>query len=162
LTRIILLTGPPAAGKNAVGEALANRLEHYAAIDVDAVRHMVRGPHRAPWKGAEGRAQHALGVRNACALAINFIEAGPGVIILDVLFEETAGIYEEMLGRSGPRIIQLMPTFEEIKRRNRARPILKEEEWRRLYERQSRFTGYDERIDNTNLSPEEVTERILR
>lgn len=73
---VLILTGPPAAGKNSTASIFAKELSRCAVIDVDVVRWMVVQPHKAPWDGDEGKAQQKLGVQNACALARNFIDAG--------------------------------------------------------------------------------------
>lgn len=62
---ILLLTGPPVAGKSTLGPLIAKRLERCAVIDVDRVRAMVVQPHIAPWLGEEGMTQLRLGARNA-------------------------------------------------------------------------------------------------
>lgn len=154
---VLLLTGPSGAGKNTVAAALEPRLERCAVIDVDLVRWMVRQPHRAPWEGAEGRAQHLLGARNASALARNLLDAGYEVVLLDALTDEVAALYREELSGRGLRIVLLLPSFEEVLRRNRVRgPRLTEEETTMLYEQHARLTGHDERIDSTSLSAEDV------
>lgn len=89
---ILIITGPPAAGKSTVGPIIAGQLERCAVIDVDLVRAMVVQPHVAPWLSEEGLSQLRLGAENASALARNFVNAGFDVVILDVLTDETAQI----------------------------------------------------------------------
>jgi hypothetical protein len=61
-----------------------------------------------------------------------------------------------MSGR-GLWIVLLLPSLEEVHRRNRVRgPRLKEEEVVMLYEQHARQTGNDERVDSTALSAEDV------
>jgi chloramphenicol 3-O-phosphotransferase len=154
---VLLLTGPSGAGKNAVAAALAPRLERCAVIDVDLVRSMVRRPHRAPWEGEEARAQHLLGARNAGALARNVLDAGYDVVLLDALTDDVAALYRAELSGRDLWIVLLLPSFEEVLRRNRVRgPRLKQEEIVMLYEQHARLTGHDERIDSTSLSADEV------
>jgi chloramphenicol 3-O-phosphotransferase len=154
---VLLLTGPSGAGKNAVAAALTPQLERCAVVDVDLVRWMVLQPHRAPWEGDEGRAQHRLGARNACLLARSFLDAGFAVVLLDALTAEVAALYRTELSDRGLWIVLLLPTFEEVLRRNRVRgPRLKDEEVVMLYQQHASLAGYDERIDNTNLSAQEV------
>ena len=158
---VLLLTGPSGAGKNTVAEALAPRLERCAVIDVDLVRWMVRQPHRAPWEGEEGRTQHRLGARNASVLARSFLDAGYDVVLLDALTDELASLYRAELAGRGLWIALLLPSFEEVLRRNRVRgPRLKEAEVEMLYEQHARLTGYDERVDSTSLSADEVADLL--
>jgi chloramphenicol 3-O-phosphotransferase len=154
---VLLLTGPSGAGKNTVAAALAPRLQRCAVVDVDLVRWMVLQPHRAPWEGDEGRTQHLLAVRNASVLAGNFLDAGYDVVLLDALTQEAAALYRSELSARGLWVVLLLPSFEEVLRRNRARgPRLKDEEIVMLYEQHARLTSYDEQIDNTLLSAEDV------
>lgn len=158
----LILTGPSGARKNTVAVELAKQVNRCAVIDVDVVRWMVLQPHKAPWEGEEGTAQQRLGVVNACALARNFINAGFDVIVLDVLSDETARLYKAELKEIGPRIVLLLPTLDEIKRRNTTRETrLKSAEVEILYDRQQHLTEYDVKIDNTNLTAQELATRLM-
>ncbi|HEX5503368.1 MAG TPA: hypothetical protein VFW96_12155 [Thermomicrobiales bacterium] len=160
-TAVLILTGPPGAGKNTVAAVFAQQRGRCAVIDVDLVRWMVLQPHKAPWEGQEGRAQQRLGVQNACLLARNFLVHRFEVVIHDVLSAETAHLYRQELPGHDPTIVLLLPTFEEIQRRNALRPPrLTAEESRSLYQLQAAFTDYDRKIDNTSLSAEEVAAQL--
>lgn len=160
--KLFILTGPPGSGKNTISEALAEMSKKLAIIDVDIVRWMIRRPHKAPWEGAEGKAQQFLGVQNTCMLAKSFIKEGYDVVILDVLSEETTQIYREELNDLHPKIILLLPTLEEIKKRNANRPPrLKPEEIEQLYTQQASLTSFDMTINNTNLKPEKIAEKLI-
>ena len=161
MKNVFILTGPPASGKNTIAMQLAPHLSRCAVIDVDLVRWMVIHPHKAPWDGEEGKRQQVLGVENTCLLTQSFLEANLSVLILDVLSSETAMLYKTRLAASAPQIILLLPTFEEIIRRNRVRSRLTNEEISMLYEQNRHFTLYDEKIDNTAVSAEQVVEWFL-
>ena len=157
----MIITGPTAAGKNTVAASLAQRRERCAVVDFDLVRKMIVRPHRPPWAGEEGRAQQMLGVRQVCSLAGGFSEAGWDVIILDVLSDETAVIYRRLLARFSPKVVQLLPAYEELRRRFRERgPVLTERELEMVYEGQSKYAQYDLRIDNTCVEPGDVAARL--
>ncbi len=159
---MIILTGPTAAGKNTVGTLVAKQRERCAVVDFDAVRAMFVQPHRAPWQGEEGHAQQLLGVQHVCALAERFALAGWEVIILDVVSEETAALYRQLLQRFAPKIVQLLPDFPELRRRFDQRgPVLTDDELVLVYKEQSAFTQYDTRIDNTSLPPDAVAKQII-
>ena len=158
---ILILTGPPAAGKNTIADALAERLERCAVVDVDQVRWMVRQPHVAVWYDGEGTAQHHLGVQNACLLARSFFESGYTVIILDLLTDQTLPQYRAALAGRALRIVQLLPRLEEVQRRNEARgQWVKPERVTALWAQQVAFNGWDERIDTTDLAPDDVAQRL--
>lgn len=156
---VIVLTGPAAAGKNTTSHLFALKREKGADIDVDLVRWMYRQPHKAPWDGEEGMAQLKFGAENACLLAKSFIDHGIDVSICDVLTDETAKAYRELL--PGVKIILLMPSFEEAhKRFVERRHTISEEEFKWVYELEQKLTIYDEKIDNTLLTAEEVAEKL--
>lgn len=161
--RVIVLTGPPGAGKNTIAQIIAKQKNQCAVIDVDLVRWMILQPHKAPWEGEAGKKQQLLGVQNTCLVANNFLKEGYEVIILDVLTTDTAKLYRKQLQKSNVKILLLLPTYEEILRRNIIRPPrLKEGEVKMLYDQQRAFTGYDEIIDNTHLFPEDTAQKLLQ
>lgn len=158
---MLILSGPPAAGKNTIGVMLARQRERCAVIDVDLVRAMIAQPHRAPWQGEEGRRQQRLGVRQTCQLARGFADDGWEVIILDVLSHATLTLYRHDLAPRDFRVVQLLPTWEEGQRRFRARgPVLTDDEFAMVYREQEAFAGYDLRIDNTAVSAEAVVAQL--
>lgn len=160
--RVIVLNGPTGTGKNTISEIVAGRRERCAVIDYDDLRNMFRKPHLTPWDGEAGRRQNILGLEHACTLARSFVANGYDCIILDVLGNETARLYKELLADLEPTLVHLLPTWEEIVRRNGTRPPrLTDDELRMVYEGQAALSVYDVRIDNTDLSPEEVVERVL-
>ena len=158
---VLVLSGPPAAGKNTIAQVIAERLQRCAVVDVDVVRWMALRPHAAPWEGDEGRAQQHLGVRNACALASNFRDAGFDVVVLDVLSADTMALYRGLLAGPGLVFARLLPSREEIIRRNRDRgPRLRDAEVRMMYDGQAALLGWDVSLDNSALAPGEVAGRL--
>ncbi len=161
---MVVLTGPAASGKNSVALAVAERVPPLAVVDIDAVRWMVVKPHVAPWEGEEGRRQHELGVRNGCALARQFVGAGFPALVLDVLTEEVAAVYRELLHDIGLTIIQLLPAWHVVEARfidrSRTLPSATLDEARLVYQWQTKLQDVDQRIDNTSLSVEEVAALI--
>ncbi len=154
---ILLLTGPPAAGKSTLGALIAKRLQRCAVIDVDWLRVMVAQPHIAPWLGEEGMVQLRLGAKNACMLAHNFVAEGYDVVILDVLTDETATLYQTHLAPLPHQIVLLLPSLEESLQRNQRRgQWLTDDEVRLLYAWEQELRVYDRKIDNSNLSADEL------
>lgn len=159
---VIILTGPAGAGKNTIAHLLGAKRTKCAIIDVDLVRLMASNPHVAPWEnGEEGLKTLEFGAENACLLAKNFLKNGYNVIILDVLSTKSAQVYRKMLSENKNKIVLLLPTLEEVIKRNTMRPPrLKKEEIEWTYKLQENLTIFDEKIDNTNLSAEETAKRI--
>ena len=158
---MLILTGPPAAGKNTIAFHLARSCARCAVVDVDVVRAMLIQPNRAPWQGEEGRRQHLLGVDLTSQLAAGFADDGCAVIILDLLSPQIAARYRHRLAPFAPQIVQLLPTWDECRRRFLARgPALTDKEFALLYREQVAFTDYHARIDNTTLSVAEVAAQL--
>lgn len=97
MRRPLILTGGPAVGKTTCGRALAEEQHRAAYIDVDDIRQLIVAGHKAPWAGPDGRDQRALGARNACALATNFLQAQFDVTIADMLSSTTSRVYRDAL-----------------------------------------------------------------
>ena len=159
---VLLLTGPPAAGKSTVGRLVADGLVRSALIDADQVRAMVRRPHVAPWYEGEGTAQLSLGARNTCRLARGFVEAGYKVVALDFLSGETLGLYRSGLVGLAVRVVRLLPTLEEAQRRNRERGLwVMPDRVESLYAQIATLRGVDETIDNTGLGAPALADVLL-
>ena len=158
---VLILTGPPAAGKNRVAPLIARERERCAVIDVDQVRWMILQPHAAPWEGEEGKRQCIFGVENACILARRFVDAGYDVVILDFIWPYTIDIYHQSFTTDKAQIVLLMPSLAEVLRRNHARGSLPGHEVEMLYTEMQNLTGYDHRIDNTDLSVEELAPQLV-
>ena len=159
---VLLLTGPPAAGKNATAELVARRVDRCAVIDVDLVRRMIVHPRLASWQGEEGARQHRLGAENACAIARNLHDEGFSVVMVDIVTPGALEVYRERLGPCDLRTIQLLPSEAEIAARMLSRPdYLSRGEVSALYDQQSRFTDYDDKLDNTAMDPEAAADWLL-
>ncbi len=159
--KTLILTGPPATGKNTIATAFAQQQERCAVIDVDLVRAMLAQPHLAPWEGEEGQRQHHLGVAHACLLARSFLAHGYMVVIHDVLSNDTAAIYRRELHEATPEVVLILPTLQAIQHRNSLRPPrLTDAEILMLYRWQEELTDYDHKIDNTTLEPEVIADQL--
>lgn len=160
--KLIILNGPTGVGKNTIAEILAQRLDRCAVIDFDVLRNMFRKPHKTPWDGEAGYTQNLLGVTHACMLAKSFLENDYDCLLLDVLSDETASLYKENLKEYHPTLVFLLPSYEEIQRRNKSRPPrLTDEELHMVYKQQQSLTIYDKKIDTSTLSPDEVATMVL-
>ena len=157
--RIILLTGPAASGKNTISHIAAKKKKRCAVIDVDKIREMLLQLHTAPWDGEEGKQQQKLGVENACLLAKNFLKNDCDVILLDVVDNETAELYKQYIPQI--KIVLLLPSFKEAHRRFAERPhTISEEEFKMVYTWEEKLTVYDEKIDNSEISAEQMADKL--
>lgn len=159
--KLIILSGPPAAGKNTIAAAYAKLRKKCAVIDVDAVRWMILQPHKAPWEGTSGKKQQLFGIQNTCMLAKSFLNQKYDLVILDVVSDQTAQIYRKELEKFDPKIILLLPTYKEIVRRNKLRPPwLNAKEIKRCYKEQELFHSYDLKIDNSDKEVGEIAKLL--
>lgn len=158
---VTILTGPPAAGKNTVGEAVVALRSSCALIDVDALRWMLRKPHVAPWSGAEGIRQALLGINNACYLGKQFTSYGCDVVVLDFLWSYSLDAYRTAWPESRLSVVRLMPAESVCLGRNQARgQWLSDDEVVMLYAQMKQLSQYDMSIDNEHLSPGEAAALI--
>ncbi len=121
MNQIILISGPPGAGKTAVGEALCERFDRMLLVEVDDLRHMVRAGYRHPWVADhQAREQLQLGARNAAAIALESIAARYSVVIADVITADAVQWYRDALADAPVRVelVTLLPTLEATRARH--------------------------------------------
>jgi hypothetical protein len=158
--RVLVLSGPPAAGKSTVGRRLAGTRARCAFIDGDDVRQLVVAGAVAPWKGAEGRRQRRLSAINAGSLARNFAAAGIDVVIADVLDRETLPVYRASV--DDLFVAHLHVAYGRARDRAEGRPVhITWDEFALLHREQEGMEGADLWLDTTELTVEETAGRLL-
>ena len=124
MNQIILLSGPPGAGKSSVAEALCERFDRMLLVEVDDLRHMVRAGYRHPWiADHQAVEQLELGARNAAAIALQSVASRYSVVITDVVTAQAAAWYRDAFATTTTRVelVTLLPTLEETRRRDAGR-----------------------------------------
>lgn len=112
---VIIISGPPGAGKSSVSCTLAEKFPKSAYIPVDDVKNMIIGGNVAPW-AEKGPEQFKLVEKNFLSLARNFLDEG-FVVILDYVFsDEQVKKYDQMLGDVHGFL--LLPSIETLKQRD--------------------------------------------
>jgi tRNA uridine 5-carbamoylmethylation protein Kti12 len=163
--QLVLLSGPPNAGKSATAEALCQRYDRMLHIDVSVLCDFLRMGRLRPWdESPEGRRQHELLIASACDMARRFLDAGYGVVIDDIIAPEDLPAYRDGLAASAAaqHFVLLLPALDLILQRERSRPT----EWHRsgrleaVYRRLALWSGVAT-IDPASLAPELVADRVM-
>ncbi len=124
MQQVIIVTGPPSAGKSSVAAAICERFDRMVHIDVDTLRHMVRAGYRHPWVGdQQAEEQLHMAVRNAAAMARECVNTRYAVVIDDVVPPDAARAYAEALTGIDANIhlVTLLPTLGATLARDAAR-----------------------------------------
>jgi len=122
---------------------------------------MVIQPNKLPWEGDEGHKQQLLGIDNTCGLANKFHDNNFNVVLTDAVTDATLSRYKDALSVELFTVL-ILPTQEEVARRLLSRPdYLSRGQAEVLYTQQASFGGYDEVLDNTELSIAEATDWVL-
>lgn len=163
MVNIIILTGPPGAGKSTINEILASKIPNSAIVSSDSLRDFIKNGH-ANRNDEDWQRQLYLGADNAILLAKNFYKNGFNVFIDDVLIEEKFYQYFDSLKDCNLKIFLLLPNKEVVAKRD-----LERGEWAMkeramyLYDKFEQFLIKEKRfivIDSSTQTPKETAQII--
>jgi 2-phosphoglycerate kinase len=124
MNQVLILTGPPGAGKTSVALALAERFDRMVLVEVDDVRHWVRAGYRHPWAGdAQAAEQLRMATDAAIAVTRNAVGYRYSVIGDDVVVGADAEVYRAGLAGLDAQVqfVTLLPSLERTIERDAAR-----------------------------------------
>ncbi len=114
-TFVCLITGPMGAGKSSVSNALANKFERSAVIEVDKLRGMIKGGFVKPSPYTEEvELQLSLSAKNACDMADNFLEKGFNVFIDGIVGRKLLKQYSNFFKDKNFKAFLLLPSPEAL------------------------------------------------
>lgn len=124
MNQVLIITGPPGAGKTSVALAICERFDRMVHVPVDDVRHWVRAGYRHPWANdAQAAEQLRMAADAAVAVTRNAVEYRYSVIIDDVILGDAAEAYRAGLGGLDAQVqfVTMLPSLERCLERDLAR-----------------------------------------
>ena len=118
---VIIVSGPPGAGKTTLADELASRFPLSVHLATDFFFHAIRSGAIEAWK-QEAHDQNVAVVTAAARSAGPFVEAGYAVIVDGVVLPWALEIYRRELAAFDLRCVVLLPNVEEVVRRGLSRP----------------------------------------
>ena len=166
MSQIVIVSGPPGAGKSTVCELLCERYDRTVHLETDDVYAWIRMGFTQPWKPGSLR-QNLMATRAAARAATAFAEEGFGVFIDGVIGPVHLPVYVDELkaARVPIHLAVLLPSLESAVRRaaEREKSIIGAEEmFRRVYPMFTDAGDFGGRtIDSTHMSAQQVADLVM-
>ena len=160
---IILVTGPPAAGKSIVSEKLAEIIHRPAIISGDEISHFPRGVNSRPWESSEAE---NLFWKNVFSLIENFEQANYSIILDYVILRKWALEIKKQFPNSEIKYAILSAPIRVLLQRDSARPPAIQQESRipivhQQFEQDEFYHSFRIRAEELHLNLKAIAESIL-
>lgn len=166
MAQVVIVSGPPGAGKSAACEALCERYDRTVHLRADDFYAAVRMGSMKPWAEGASR-QNAMVSRAAGRAASAYLAELYAVFIDGVIGPQLLPIYLDELQYGGAtvQLAVLLPDVETVMRRGVERePAMRvpEEELRRMH---AAFVAWGDfggcRIDNSTMTADEAADAVM-
>lgn len=157
--QLVIISGPPNAGKSATAEALCQRYDRMLHVEVSVLRDFLRMGRLRPWdESPEGQRQRDLFITSATDMACRFLDAGYGVVIDDVITEDDLPAYRGALAGRAERVhfVVLLPSLDVLMAHETREP----DRARAVHDCFATWKGVAV-IDPGGLAPEVVADRVM-
>lgn len=176
MSQIVIVSGPPGAGKSTVCEALCERYDRTVHLTTDDIYGWIRMGYIPPWKHGSMR-QNMMVSRAAARAATGFAQNQYGVFIDGVIGPVHLPAYIDEMKVAGVPVhyAVLLPPVEEAMRRAQVRAE-SDARARAQYERQAQDGGMFARVhamfteaiplpgwalDNSGMSAEQTADAVM-
>jgi chloramphenicol 3-O-phosphotransferase len=166
MSQIVIISGPPGAGKSSAAHALCERYDRTVHLDTDQLYASIRMGFISPWKSGSDRQNHMVS-RAAARAATAYAEELFGVFIDGVIGPHLLPEYIEELKRARVPVhfVLLLPSVDEVVRRGLSReetlrvPEDKLREGHAIFVRHGPFAGCT--IDNSGLTAQQTADLVM-
>jgi chloramphenicol 3-O-phosphotransferase len=166
MSQIVIISGPPGAGKSSVAESLCGRYDRTVHLETDRLYEAIRMGFIKPWLPGSGR-QNEMVTRAAARAATAYAQEQYAVFIDGAIGPHLLPIYIDEMRCAGVPIhfALLRPTLEETVRRGLTRePTLRVPE-AQLRDGHAHFIKWGdfagETIDSSGLTPDETADFVM-